>query len=40
MKGIGKRFVYILRIQQDSARHYGVVTSDVAARLEWHNHGP
>jgi len=40
MKGTGKRFVYILRSQQDPARHYVGVTSDVDARLEWHNHGP
>jgi len=35
-----KRFVYILRSDADQARHYTGITSDVAARLEWHNHGP
>jgi len=40
MHGIGKRFVYILRSEFDRDRHYVGVTSDVDARLEWHNHGP
>ena len=40
MHGVGKRFVYILRSEQDPARHYVGVTSDVDARLDWHNHGP
>jgi len=40
MKGIGRRFVYILRSDIDSERHYVGVTSDVDKRLEWHNHGP
>lgn len=35
-----KRFVYILRSDADPSRHYTGITSDVAARLEWHNHGP
>jgi putative endonuclease len=35
-----KRFVYILRSDADPARHYTGITSDVTARLEWHNHGP
>lgn len=35
-----KRFVYILRSDSDPLRHYTGITSDVAARLEWHNHGP
>lgn len=40
MRGIGKRFVYILRSDTDSSRHYVGVTSDVEKRLEWHNYGP
>ena len=37
MRGIGKRFVYILRSDVDPERHYVCVTSDVEARLDWHN---
>lgn len=40
MLGPGRRFVYVLRSQSDSTRHYVGVTSDVDSRLEWHNHGP
>ena len=40
MRGIGQRFVYVLRSESDPARHYVGRTSDVDARLEWHNHGP
>lgn len=40
MSGSEKRFVYIIRSDTDPARHYTGVTSDVAARLGWHNHGP
>ena len=40
MQGIGKRFVYILRSDVDSRRHYVGSTGDVHSRLEWHNHGP
>ena len=40
MQGISKRFVYVLRSDADVERHYVGSTSDVAARLEWHNHGP
>ncbi len=40
MHGLGKRFVYVLRSDVDPSRHYVGATSDVAARLEWHNHGP
>ena len=40
MRGIGKRFVYILRSDFNPDRHYVGITSDVDARLEWHNHGP
>ena len=35
-----RRFVYILRSDQDPNRHYVGVTSDVAQRLRWHNTGP
>ena len=35
-----KRFVYILRSDADRQRHYTGITSDVDARLDWHNHGP
>ena len=35
-----KRFVYVLRSDADARRHYTGITSDVVARLEWHNHGP
>ena len=35
-----KRFVYVIRSDVDSSRHYTGITSDVAARLEWHNRGP
>ena len=34
-----KRFVYVLRSERDSARHYVGLTSDVAMRLTWHNAG-
>jgi len=40
VQGIGKRFVYILRSDVDSRRHYVGSTSDVNSRLAWHNHGP
>jgi predicted GIY-YIG superfamily endonuclease len=40
MRGIGKRFVYILRSDVEPERHYVGVTSDVDNRLEWHNQGP
>lgn len=35
-----KRFVYVLRSDAVPSRHYTGLTSNVAARLEWHNHGP
>ena len=38
MDGIPKRFVYIIRSDIDSTRHYVGLTSDVMYRLEWHNH--
>jgi putative endonuclease len=40
MRGIGKRFVYVLRTQSDPSRHYVGITSNVDKRLEWHNTGP
>jgi predicted GIY-YIG superfamily endonuclease len=40
MRGIGRRFVYILRSETDPRRHYVGITSDVDRRLEWHNFGP
>jgi len=40
MRGIGKRFVYVLRSQSDPSRHSVGVTSDVEGRLDWHNVGP
>jgi predicted GIY-YIG superfamily endonuclease len=35
-----KQTVYIIRSNTDPSRHYTGLTSDVEARLEWHNHGP
>jgi predicted GIY-YIG superfamily endonuclease len=40
MKGMGKRFVYVLRSDRDPNRYYVGATSDVDNRLEWHNFGP
>jgi putative endonuclease len=40
MENRAKRFVYILRSDSDPARHYTGITSNVPARLEWHNDGP
>jgi putative endonuclease len=40
MRGIGKRFVYVLRSDRDPSRHYVGVTSNVEQRLESHNAGP
>ena len=40
MKGIGKRFVYVLRSDRDPNRHHVGITADVASRVNWHNHGP
>jgi predicted GIY-YIG superfamily endonuclease len=40
MRGIGQRFVYILRSEADSECHYVGITTDVDERLEWHNSGP
>jgi putative endonuclease len=35
-----KRFVYIIRSDVDPSRHYVGITSDLRARLKWHNDGP
>ena len=40
MRGIGQRFVYILRSETDPSRHYVGSTSDIDQRLEWHNFSP
>ena len=40
MRGIGKRFVYVLRSDVDPTQHYVGITTDVDERLEGHNHGP
>jgi putative endonuclease len=40
MKGVGNRFVYILRSESNTSRHYVGRTSDIASRLDWHNAGP
>ncbi len=40
MRGIGQRFVYILRSESDPYRHYVRRSGDVEARLDWHNTGP
>jgi predicted GIY-YIG superfamily endonuclease len=40
MSGLEKPIVYVLRSDADPSRHYVGITHDVAARLEWHSHGP
>ena len=40
MRGVGKRFVYVLRSEANPSRHYVGITSSVDERLEWHNPGP
>jgi putative endonuclease len=40
MRGIGRRFVYVLRSESDPARRHVGVTGDVDERLAWHNGGP
>jgi putative endonuclease len=40
MRGIGARFVYILRSESDPERHYVGRTTNVDERLVWHNAGP
>ncbi len=39
MQGSGKRFVYVLRSDRDSDRHYVGLAADVARRLACHNAG-
>jgi putative endonuclease len=40
MRGIGRRFVYILRSESDPSRHYVGITEDFDEHLRWHNEGP
>jgi predicted GIY-YIG superfamily endonuclease len=40
MPGVARRYVYILRSERDPERHYVGLTTDVRARLDWHNNGP
>ena len=40
MRGIGRRFVYVLRSEPEPTHHYVGVTADVDERLDWHNGGP
>jgi putative endonuclease len=40
MQGGARRYVYILRSERDPERHYVGLTSDVRARLDWHNNRP
>lgn len=40
MRGLGARFVYILRSETDPARHYVGRATNVDERLAWHNAGP
>jgi predicted GIY-YIG superfamily endonuclease len=40
MQASEKRFVYVIRSDVDPLRHYTGITSDVPARLEWHNQRP
>ena len=40
MDALPKRIVYILRSDSDPSRHYTGITSDVSARLDWHNSAP
>jgi hypothetical protein len=40
MHGTPKCIVYILRSDVDTSRHYVGITSDLLARLQWHNDGP
>ena len=35
-----KNTVYIIRSEADGTKFYTGITSDMAARLEWHNSGP
>ena len=40
MRGLGQRFVYVLRSDTNPDRHYVGRTSSVDERLYWHNTGP
>jgi putative endonuclease len=40
MRGIGARFVYILRSDSNPSLHCVGRTANVDERLEWHNAGP
>jgi predicted GIY-YIG superfamily endonuclease len=40
MRGVGARFVYILRSETDASRHYVGRATSPDERLEWHNAGP
>jgi predicted GIY-YIG superfamily endonuclease len=40
MNGIEKRIVYVIRSDVSASRFYVGITNDIAARLDWHNHGP
>ena len=40
MRGVGARFVYILRSDSDPDRHYVGRTSSLDERLAWPNEGP
>lgn len=39
MRGLGNRFVYVLRGGGPGDHYYVGITSDPERRLEWHNHG-
>ena len=40
MRGIDRRFVYILRSDTEPTQKYVGITHDVEERLVWHNRGP
>jgi putative endonuclease len=40
MRGIGRRFVYILRSDANPSHHCVDISSDPDERLHWHNEGP
>ena len=40
MRGIGARFVFVLRSETDPSRHYVGRAANVDERLDWHNAGP
>ena len=39
MRGVGARFVFILKSDVEPERHYVGRTTDVDNRLAWHNEG-